>query len=96
MEFRFFKVLSIAFCNDDWQEKRENNKHLNTFITKTAFEMKIFEIFAITLKGLSYCKTKRLIADITFKRLYETKPCFTDQSIFEYIHHLFLCCDMNW
>ena len=30
--------------------------------------------FSITLKGLSYCKIKRNIADITFKRLYETKP----------------------
>ena len=95
MELEFFKGLFIAFCNDDRQEKRENNKYLNTFKTKTAFDMKL-KTFAIPLKGLSYCKTKRHIADMTFKQLHETKPCFKDQSIFEYIHHLCRCCDLNW
>ena len=41
MEFKFFKVLSITFYNDDGQEKRENNKHLGTFRTKTPFDMKL-------------------------------------------------------
>ena len=84
-------LFSITVCNHDRQKKRKKKKYLKQKQLLTWNDL----TFSITLKGLSYCKTKRNIAGITFKRLYDTKPCFTDQSIFEYTDHLFLCCDMK-
>ena len=84
-------LFSITVCNDDRQKKSKKKKYLKQKQLLTWNDL----TFSITLKGLSYCKTKRNIAGITFKRLYDTKPCFTDQSIFEYTDHLFLSCDMK-
>ena len=88
MKFKFFKVYFPSHSVTMIDRKSERTINIKISLEQKQFLAQNEDIFQN--------KKKINIADITFKLLHETKPCFPGQSIFEYTYHLFICCDMNW
>ena len=97
MKFKFFKVCFPSHSVTMIDRKSERTINIKISLEQKQFLAQNEDIFHNFERIILLQNKKKInIADITFKLLHETKPCFPGQSIFEYTYHLFIFCDMNW